>query len=143
MVKRFAPLISRTGPAMSDSVVATIQARTGRPDDAYSTWRKSWQEFTGPFLLFGEKRAGGRTYFTTGAAGSLQAVVFGFLGFRIDARPAPGAVWSKKLHGGRWLSVKPRLPKAWRSVTFRNFSVFGKKYTLTATHTYARVIQGD
>lgn len=155
MMDRFADKVIANGPAMSDSLHALIWARLGEADKAYDTWRKSWMNFTGPMpeglgesterplMLFAEKRRGTETYFTTGAAGCLQTVIYGFLGLRIDEKSTPGAVWSKKLHGGRLLSVKPNLPRAWRSATFRNFKVLGQSYTLTVTREGAQVTPGD
>ncbi len=144
MMERFADKVSPNGPAMSDSVHALIWARLGETDKAYATWRKSWQDFTrAPLMLFSEKRNQAETYFTTGAAGCLQTVLFGFLGFRVDTIKESGAQWSKKLNGGRWLSIRPNLPKAWKSVKFKNFCLLGKRYTLSATHNSVQVTQGD
>ena len=144
MMDRFANKVIPNGPAMSDSINAIIWARIGESDKAYDAWRHGWMDFVRPpFLLFSEKRNQDRTYFTTGAAGELQSVIYGFLGFRIDSKPEAGASWSLKLKGDRWLSINPNLPKAWKRVTFRNFHVLGKTYTLTATHQSAKVTQGD
>lgn len=140
MLDRFADKVTENGPAMSDSVHALIWARLGETEKAYETWHKSWKPFTQhPLLLFSEKKRKEVTYFTTGAAGSLQTVLYGFLGFRLDYKKQPGAAWSTPLRNGRWLSVKPNLPKEWKKVTLRNFSVLGKRYTLTATHTSVNV----
>ncbi|HRK21197.1 MAG TPA: hypothetical protein PLX06_05285 [Fimbriimonadaceae bacterium] len=132
MMDRFADKVTPNGPAMSDSVHALIWARIGERDKGYNTWRKSWQDFTQhPLMLFSEKRRKEVTYFTTGAAGCLQTVLYGFLGLRIDDKVQEGAVWSIPLQDGKFLSAKPNLPKEWKKVTFRNFRVLGKSYTLT------------
>ena len=132
MMERFQDKVIPNGPAMSDSIHATIWARLNEPDKAYDLWKKSWGEFVkGPFLLFSEKRSSPTTYFTTGAAGCLQSVIYGFLGFRVGEEPEPGAPWKLQLKNGRWLSIKPHLPSAWKSATFRNFRVLGHAYTLT------------
>lgn len=144
MMDRFADKVIKNGPAMTDSVHSIIWTRMGEPEKAYDTWRKGWMEFVRPpFLLFSEKRGQDRSYFATGAAGELNSVIYGFLGFRIDSKPEAGANWSIKLRGDRFLSVKPNLPNAWKRVTFRNFHVLGKTYTLTATHQSVQVTQGD
>ncbi len=149
MMDRFADKVIKNGPAMSDSVHALIWARLGEIDKAYDTWRQSWQPFTNQrLMLFSEKRNKPTTYFTTGAAGSLQTVLFGFLGFRLDSVEEQGAAWSTKLEGNSWLSIKPNLPPKWKSVKFTNFAVLGHHYTLTATHRpngpdAAQVIKGD
>lgn len=143
MMDRFTPLIYRYGPAMSDSLDALIWARLG-DKRAYEAWRKGWKRYTDdPLLLFAEYPNRPGTYFTTGAAGSLQAVLYGFLGFGIDLTSSPGVVWSKKLVGAGLLSIRPNLPPAWKSVKFKNFSVLGSSYTVTATHDACRVIQGE
>ncbi|MBX3120287.1 MAG: glycoside hydrolase family 65 protein [Fimbriimonadaceae bacterium] len=144
MMDRFADKVIANGPAMSDSVNALVWARLGQTDKAYETWRKSWREFTNhPLMLFSEKRRKEETYFLTGAGGSLQTVLYGFLGFRIDLQKASSAAWSIQLKDGRWLSVTPNLPKGWKKVTLKNFTVLGKKYTLIATHDQVRVTSGD
>ncbi len=144
MMKRYAGKVTKNGPAMSDSVHATVWARFGEPEKAYETWRDSWKEFTkSPLMLFSEKRSKPVTYFTTGAAGSLQTVLYGFLGFRIDSKHQINESWSKKLVGDAILSVKPNLPKAWKSVKFKNFSVLGQRFTLTSTPTETTVTQGE
>lgn len=144
MLVRFQDKVTPNGPAMSDSVAALITARFGDTDAAYRLWQKSWKDFTQhPFLMFSEKRKSERTVFVTGAAGCLQTVLYGFLGFRIDYGKQPGAAWSTPLLGGNWLSCKPKLPKAWTKVTLKNFVVLGKRYTLTVDHNRVTVTQGD
>lgn len=132
MLRRFADKVTPNGPAMSDSVHATVEARFVDPDAAYDRWRTSWQDFTGhPLLLFSEKRRSERTYFTTGAAGCLQTVLFGFVGLRLDDQPAPGSTWSMPLRRGQVLSCAPRLPSAWKRVTVRGLQVLGRKLSVT------------
>ena len=141
MMDRFGDKVIKSGPAMSDSIHALIWARLGKREKAYSTWLKSWKPFLhAPFLQFSEKRDLKRSYFTTGPAGSLQTVLYGFLGIRLDNRQAPGAAWSKQLPNGDWLSIKPNLPPAWKSVKFVGFHFLGKRYTLTVTHTSVQMI---
>ncbi|MBI1755697.1 MAG: hypothetical protein HYR64_01145 [Fimbriimonas ginsengisoli] len=144
MMDRFESKISQNGPAMSDAIHSIIWARLGDQEKAYDRWRRSWQDFTkGPLMLFSERRNKSVTYFTTGAAGCLQAVLYGFAGFRIDSHPVPKAAWTRRLKGGMWLSVRPCLPQAWRSLTIRNFTVLGHRYTLNVTHERATVSPGD
>ncbi len=144
MMQRFPGLVSKNGPAMSDSLHALIWARMGKPDQGYTVWRNSWVTFTDhALMLFSEKRTQDGTYFTTGAGGCLQTVLYGFLGFRIDSVKDPKAAWTKQLNSGRWLSVTPHLPQAWKSVKFKNFTVLGTRYTLTATHQGVQVTPGE
>lgn len=143
MMARFAGKVTPNGPAMSDSVHATIFARIGMVDEAYDAWRTGWMDFTDhPLMLFTEKRAKDVGYFTTGAAGCLQTVVFGFLGFRIDSQRDSGAGWSLPLGEGAYLHIESHLPKAWKSVRFKNFAVRGRRYNLVATHDSIQVTQG-
>jgi len=131
MMERFADKVTKNGPAMSDSVHALIWARLGEKDRAYQAWHDSWKPFVKPpFLLFSEKRSSSRTYFTTGAAGSLNAVIYGFAGIRIDDKRAPNAQWSTPLNNGKVLSIAPNLPNEWKKITLKNLSILGKKYTV-------------
>ena len=140
MMDRFADKVTKNGPAMSDAIHALIWARLGESDKAYATWRDSWQPFTtSPLMLFSEKRSRARTYFTTGAGGCLQTVLYGFLGVRIDTKLLPGAQWSKPLENGRILSIKPNLPKAWNRITVRGLSILGQRYDVVADRSSVRV----
>jgi trehalose/maltose hydrolase-like predicted phosphorylase len=144
MMERFPPRTNAMGPAMTNSVQAVIWARLGERQRAYTEWLRSWADFSSlPLNQFSERRRIDRTYFVTGAGGCLQSVLYGFLGFRIDLKKDPHAVWAKKLHGGSWLSLKPHLPEQWKSVTLRNFTVLGQHFTLTATHNGTTVSQGE
>ncbi len=143
MMDRFVPKVIPNGPAMTDSLEALIWARLHDPR-AYDTWRKSWLDFTkNPLMLFSEKRVKSATYFTTGAAGCLQTVLYGFLGFRIDLKQPPDAVWSRRLLGASVLSLRPNLPPQWKSVKLKNFTVLGRTYTLTAGPGGCQVIPGE
>ncbi|MBL1151624.1 MAG: glycoside hydrolase family 65 protein [Armatimonadetes bacterium] len=135
MLARFEGKITPNGPAMSDSVHATIWARLGEGDRAYDAWQKSWRRFTGnPLLLFSEKPRTPKTYFLTGAGGCLQTVVHGFLGIRIDSQRDPKASWSAPIKMNKWISARPHLPSAWRSVEFKGLRLLGRRYDLVATH---------
>lgn len=141
MLDRFADKVSKNGPAMSDSIHATIWARLGEPDKAYAAWKSSWEDFVkAPFFLFSEKRARPSTYFTTGAAGALNTVLYGFVGIRIDDKPRPNSKFEIQLKNGRWLSIKPNLPKEWRSVKIRGLTVLGQRYTVQVDSDSVEVI---
>ena len=134
LITRFGGKSTENGPAMSDSVEATIWARLGDKDRAYEAWQKSWDPFMkDPLLQFSEKRKSNRTYFYTGAAGNLSAVIYGFIGCRIDTKPLADASWKTPLKNGMWLSIKPNLPIGWRSVKFKGMNVLGKRYTVFAS----------
>lgn len=143
MLNLYADNVIPNGPAMSDSIHSTIWARLGDHERAYWAWRRSWVDYTNhPLMLFSEKKSSDRTYFCTGAAGCLQTVLYGFLGFRLDSKKQPGAAWSIPLKNGRVLSVKPNLPMAWNRVKLR-FTVLGKTYRLEATHSGTQVTPGE
>ncbi len=142
MMERFADKVTQNGPAMTDSIHSIIWARLGEKEKAYQAWHESWKPFVKPpFLLFSEKRNSSRTYFTTGAAGSLQAVLFGFAGLRIDSKKAPNAQWSMPLQNGQILSIAPNLPKEWKKLTLRNLTVLGKKLTFEIEGDRVRVVE--
>ena len=144
LLDRYGPITIKQGPAMTDSVEATILARLGKADQAYDQWEHSWMDFVKPpRLLFSEHRATQETYFLTGAAGCLQTVLYGFLGFRIDSHKDAHAAWSTPLQQGKWLNVAPHLPKAWKKVQLRGLQVVGTRYTMTFTPSGVKVERGD
>jgi trehalose/maltose hydrolase-like predicted phosphorylase len=143
MLERFEPAVIKNGPAMSDSLHALIWARAGDSERAYADWRKSWQPFTqSPFDLFSEKRSKPQTYFATGAAGCLQTVLYGFLGFRVDSNSQPGSAWQESLMGHLQLSLKPNLPPEWKSVKLKNLRVLDARYSFDITHNGVQVNPG-
>lgn len=133
MIAKYGHRIAKSGPAMAGAIHSIIYARLGDVDKAYEEWQGAWKPFSRPLMLFSETRRRDRSYFSTGAGGCLQSVLYGFLGIRIDSKPEPGAQWSKRLNRG-WLSIKPHLPKQWKRVTVQNLSILGQNYKLTVTH---------
>lgn len=134
MFDRYKALTSDVGPAMSDSIHATIAARMGRGEEAYKFWRQSWVPFVRePWLSFCERRNSSDDYFLTGAAGSLQSVIYGFLGIRFEESEGKPQVPSKQLANGTWLSARPNLPKAWKSLTFKGVQLPAGRVTIRAT----------
>lgn len=129
MIERFADKVIKNGPAMTDSVHATILARLGRTEEAYAEWREGWVDFKQhPLMLFSEKRRNERTYFTTGAGGALQTVLYGFLGLRLDDVRPEGASWSKPLKNGYWASIRPNLPPQWKRLRVKGLKLLDKTY---------------
>jgi trehalose/maltose hydrolase-like predicted phosphorylase len=144
MVTRLGAGVLPDGPAMTDSLEGLIMARAGDPTEGYQMWQKGWEPYTNhPLMLFSERKSSKNSYLTTGAAGCLQTILYGFCGIRIDLKPAAGAIWSKPLLGQYILSVKPHLPPAWRSLKLQNFNVLGQPYTLTVTPEKSTVTQGE
>jgi trehalose/maltose hydrolase-like predicted phosphorylase len=108
----------RSGPAMTESVHAVIAARLGQPEEAYRRFRQSVDPFVRPpFFSFSEKRSRDNLQFLTGAAGALQALLYGFAGLRLEDSPAP--------------VFHPELPAAWSGLILRNFTWRGKRYDVT------------
>ncbi len=132
MFDRYKDKTSEVGPAMSDSIHAVIAARLGRADEAYVLWKRSWEPFVDRNMQFQERRGSQDTYFVTGAAGCLQSVIYGFLGVRISKEAVRGR--SVPMRNGCHLSIEPNLPKAWRSITFTNLWIDGRRYTIRADH---------
>ncbi len=103
----YAPKVMANGPAMTSSVHSVISARLGDSERAYKCFVESYKPFLrGPFDYFNEKQS--RTYdnmcFLTGAAGPIQAALFGLAGARIDYFPTGASTPP--------LTFEPRLPKA-------------------------------
>lgn len=137
----FAGKEAPSGPAMSLSVDALIRARYGNANNALKTWRDSWKRYTdgNPFLLFSEKpNQPDRTYFGTGAAGCLNAVIYGFAGARIveDASKDTAKI---KVANDKWLVFRPNLPLDWKRLTLRDITVMGKKYDVECVGSRATI----
>lgn len=143
MFERYADLTSLNGPAMGDSIHATIAARFASSGGersaewsrrAYELWQESWQPFLDPAGGFSERRRTREISFLTGAAGCLQAVIYGFAGLRL-VPPGVGAEGETlaELTGGWRLAAQPALPPSWRSVTLRGVWLLGRQYTIRAT----------
>lgn len=131
MLDRFIGKATANGPAMSISLEALLLARQGRATDALERWRKSWLLYSAS-AEFTERPVGGEDVFATGAAGCLNAALYGFAGLRLDDKPLAGAAWSKQLKSGWWLSAKPALPPGWRSIVIPRLMIDGKAWRFRA-----------
>jgi trehalose/maltose hydrolase-like predicted phosphorylase len=115
MFRRYVDRTIKSGPAMTESVHAVIAARLGQPEEAYRRFRASVDPFVRPpFHSFSEKRTRDHMQFLTGAAGSLQAVLYGFAGLRLRDSPKP--------------VFEPHLPPGWTGLTLRSFHWRGRQY---------------
>lgn len=117
----YAPRVMKNGPAMTSSAHSVIAARLGDRRRAYSDFVASYKPFLrGPFNYFNEKRS--QTWeamcFLTGAAGPIQAVLFGLGGIRVDYS-AP-----------RDLQIVPCLPPRWKSLKITGMQWQGKTFDL-------------
>ncbi|MFN3650012.1 MAG: hypothetical protein ACK47B_10570 [Armatimonadota bacterium] len=124
MYDRYAPNVIPTGPAMTDAVHAILAARLGRDDEALERFRASFRPFIRPpFQLFSEKRTRDNLYFVTGAAGVVEAVLYGFAGLRLESDPE---------HPERPRAT-PSLPPDWKAVRVRNLHWRGRRWDLQVT----------
>lgn len=124
----YAPKVHKNGPAMISSAHSVIAARLGLADRAYTDFQKSYQPyFREPFCLFNEKasRTFDNTCFLTGAAGPIQAAIFGLAGARIEYFPKDPTKAELTFH--------PCLPKAWKSLKITGVRWRGKTFDVTIT----------
>lgn len=113
----YAPRLAPEGPAMGLSIVATLHARAGQAEQAYQAFQRSYQGLRlAPFGVLEEYPGGGNPYFATGAGGTLQALLFGLGGLRIDD------------HGIS--QRKTALPKRWTRLTIRGAGAERATFTL-------------
>lgn len=99
----YEPRFSANGPAMGYAVLATLYARLGDSEKAYSIFVKSYKpNEVPPFGVISETAGGTNPYFATGAGGMLQSVIFGFGGMQIT----DSGIQQRKV----------KLPKNWKSL---------------------------
>ena len=113
----YASRVIRNGPAMTEAIHSLLAARLGRGQEALDRFRAGYRPFLRPpFGLFSEKRTRDNLCFLTGAAGVLQAVIYGFAGLDLHDSPTPQA--------------HPSLPPGWQSITLHGVQWRGKCYDL-------------
>jgi trehalose/maltose hydrolase-like predicted phosphorylase len=106
----YAPRVIDSGPAMTDAVHAIAAARLGRSEEALDRFRKSYQPFVRPpFHVFSEKRTRDNLSFITGAAGVVEAALYGFAGLRLEPDP-------EQADRPR---AEPHLPPGWTALRVR------------------------
>ena len=99
----YEPRMAPDGPAMGQSVLATLYARLGEAEKAYELFVKSYKpNEVPPFGVLAETAGGTNPYFATGAGGMLQVVVNGIGGLEITDE---GIV-----------QLATKLPKQWQSL---------------------------
>lgn len=119
----YEPKVMPNGPAMTSSAHSIIAARLGDGRKAYSEFVGSYKPYLrGPFNYFNEKRS--LTYenmcFLTGAAGPIQASLFGLAGLKMD-------YFSEVSND---LQYSPCLPKEWNSMKITGIQWRGKSFDL-------------
>ena len=131
----YAPKVIANGPAMTDAIHAVVAARLGRDDEALKRFRESYRPFVRPpYHVFSEKRTRDNLAFHTGAAGVIEAVLYGFAGVHAETDPSQAdrprlephvpAEWKAlRLHGVQWhgkswdVELKPGAAPAWKPHT--------------------------
>ncbi len=113
----YEPRMSPTGPAMGQSVLATLHSRLGNPGKAYELFKNSYKpNEVPPFGVLAETAGGTNPYFATGAGGMLQTVLFGFGGLNISSQ---GITQTKSL-----------LPTNWKLLQITGAGAGEKTYTV-------------
>ena len=82
----YQPRMSPEGPAMGFATLATLRAQVGDVEEAYDLFLHSYRTHGVPPFGVMAECAGGKgvsPYFTTGAGGVLQTLLFGFGGLRL------------------------------------------------------------
>ena len=113
----YEPRFSASGPAMGYAVLATLYARLGNSEKAHSIFVKSYRpNEVPPFGVISETAGGTNPYFSTGAGGMLQSVIFGFGGLSI------------RNDGIQQQQIK--LPKGWKSLLMKGIGPGKKEYSI-------------
>lgn len=96
--------IDPNGPAMSNAIIAVLQARLGNADVAYQVFKKSYTDkLRPPFGILSENANTNNVSFATGLGGILQSVIFGFAGIEITENGL--------------IQLPTMLPSNWKSLT--------------------------
>ncbi len=105
-LRYYEPRMSPDGPAMGSAILATLHARLGEPEKAYTLFKKSYEpNELPPFKVLAETAGGTNPYFATGAGGMLQAVLFGIGGLDITRDGI--------------IKLDTKLPKQWKSLRIK------------------------
>jgi len=100
--------IAPEGPAMGLSILSILYSRLGDNQKAFELFKKSYEpNKRPPFGALSETAVQNYPYFTTGAGGMLQAVLFGFAGLHFTEDGL--------------ISKDPCLPGEWKSLTIKRF----------------------
>lgn len=107
----------QNGPAMGNSILSILYCRLGNSSKAYELFRKSFQpNKRPPYGVLAESATSNNPYFTTGAGGMLQAILFGFAGLELTDEGV--------------MQHNPILPKAWKSLKIKGVGPEKKTYTI-------------
>lgn len=120
----YEPKLAVEGPAMSKSVFALLYARLGDAETAYRLFRESYEpNRRPPFGALAESALSNNPYFSTGAGGILQTVIFGFGGLYLTDNGIE--------------QRNPVLPDKWESLTISGVGSDRKTFEIKRTDTTA------
>ncbi|KAK0142100.1 Protein-glucosylgalactosylhydroxylysine glucosidase [Merluccius polli] len=112
-LEAYEPVTDPDGPAMTWSIFAVGWLELGEAEKAQKLLEKCFDNIRGPFQVWSESSDGsGAVNFLTGMGGFLQAVLFGYTGFRIQQDR---------------LAFKPLLPNVMSELCIRGVSYLGNK----------------
>jgi len=119
-LKYYESKISLEGPAMGYSVLSILHARLGNTEEAYKLFKKAYvPNKRPPFGALSESPTSNNPYFSTGAGGMLQMVIFGFGGLSFTDN---GLV-----------QMPVKLPKNWKKLEIKGVGADKRTYVNT-TH---------
>ncbi|KAJ3595880.1 hypothetical protein NHX12_002292 [Muraenolepis orangiensis] len=112
-LEAYEQVTDRDGPAMTWGIFAVGWLELGEAEKAQKLLEKCFDNIQGPFQVWSESSDGsGAVNFLTGMGGFLQAVLFGYTGFRIQQER---------------LAFKPLLPNDMPELCIRGVSYLGNK----------------
>ena len=107
-----------SSPAMAQAIFCILNARFNNTETAYAQFMDSFKPNEAPpFGVLAETAGGTNPYFSTGAGGFLQTLIFGFGGLEFT-------------DAGIVQKYKPKLPKGWKSLTIKGVGVEKKTFTI-------------
>jgi len=117
-LKYYESKISLEGPAMGYSVLSILHARLGNTEEAYELFKKAYvPNKRPPFGALSESPTSNNPYFSTGAGGMLQMVIFGFGGLNFTDN---GLV-----------QMPVKLPKNWKRLEIKGVGADKRTYINT------------
>ena len=117
-LKYYESKISLEGPAMGYSVLSILHARLGNTEEAYELFKKAYvTNKRPPFGALSESPTSNNPYFSTGAGGMLQMVIFGFGGLNFTDN---GLV-----------QMPVKLPKNWKKLEIKGVGADKRTYVNT------------